>query len=63
MLAALLAHICLAVRRLHDLERHGAIAMALLIPMLGFILYFYLFFIKGTAGHNYYGPDPLERVE
>ncbi|MCE5284826.1 MAG: DUF805 domain-containing protein [Pelosinus sp.] len=61
-LAGLIAHIWLAIRRLHDLERHGAMVLGLFIPIINIILYLYLFFIKGTVGYNYYGVDPLEGI-
>lgn len=32
LLAGVIAHICLAIRRLHDVERHGA--MVLFIPII-----------------------------
>ncbi|WP_019553484.1 DUF805 domain-containing protein [Propionispira raffinosivorans] len=60
LLAGVVAHICLAIRRLHDIERHGALVIGLFIPIINIILNFYLFFTKGTVGYNYYGPDPLE---
>lgn len=63
ILVGVMAHICLAIRRLHDIERHGAMVIALFLPILNIILYLYLLFIKGTEGYNYYGPDPLEGVE
>ena len=61
LLLELIAHICLAIRRLQDLDRNGAIAFALLIPVVSFILQFYLFTVKGTEGYNSYGSDPLEK--
>lgn len=47
------------VKRLHDIERPGAHFWMLLIPVYNIILLLILFFKKGTAGKNKYGPDPL----
>jgi len=46
----------LAVRRWHDLNKPGILAITnlLILPAL------YLIFAKGTEGPNKYGPDPLE---
>lgn len=59
----IVAHICLAIRRLQDINRHGAIAFVLLIPIFSFFLQLYLFTVKGTEGYNCYGPDPLDNIE
>jgi uncharacterized membrane protein YhaH (DUF805 family) len=57
------AHVCLAIRRLHDLDRHGAIAFGLFVSLINIILIMYLFFQRGTIGFNKYGPDPLGGIE
>lgn len=46
----------LAVRRWHDLNKPGILALTnlLILPAL------YVLFAKGTEGPNKYGPDPLE---
>ncbi|MCT4620980.1 MAG: DUF805 domain-containing protein [Marinisporobacter sp.] len=52
--------ICLAVQRLHDIERPGVHWFLLLIPLYNIYLGLLLLFKKGTDGTNEYGPDPLE---
>ncbi len=48
----------MAVRRWHDLNRPGILAITnlLILPAL------YLLFAKGTEGPNKYGPDPLQII-
>ena len=48
-----------AVRRLHDLNGHGAYALLYLIPIVGQVLWLVCLFKKGTEGPNRFGPDPL----
>jgi uncharacterized membrane protein YhaH (DUF805 family) len=49
----------LAVRRLHDLDISGWVALVILIPVVGSICALLLCFAKGTQGENRFGPDPL----
>lgn len=51
--------VCLAIRRLHDLDRSGWFYLTSLVPVVNVILGLYLLFAKGTDGANQYGPDPL----
>ncbi|QXM07083.1 DUF805 domain-containing protein [Crassaminicella indica] len=53
--------ICLAVQRLHDIERPGTHWFLLLIPLYNIYLGFLLLFKKGTDGPNQYGEDPLAK--
>ena len=50
----------ISVRRLHDLNRHGALIFINMVPLGGLILFF-LFLKNGTPGPNKYGPDPRGR--
>lgn len=50
----------LMVRRLHDLNKNGALFLVSFIPVVGLIFMAYLFFAEGQAGWNQYGADPLE---
>ncbi|MBR0287542.1 MAG: DUF805 domain-containing protein [Selenomonadaceae bacterium] len=52
----------LMVRRLHDLNRNGALFLISFIPIVGLIFLAYLFFAEGQAGYNKYGADPLEKL-
>lgn len=63
VIAVFIGKMCLAIRRFHDLERHGAMALLALIPVINIVTMIYLFFVRGTSGYNFYGNDPLEQVE
>lgn len=49
----------LIIRRWHDLGKSGWFTLLLLIPLLNFLVMLYLWFVRGTAGPNAYGEDPL----
>lgn len=51
--------VCLAIRRLHDLDKSGWFYLISLVPVVNALLGLYLLFAKGTEGDNQYGPDPL----
>jgi uncharacterized membrane protein YhaH (DUF805 family) len=53
----------LSIRRLHDLNCPGWWCIGFFIPMINFVLSFYLIFFKGTKGPNQFGPDPLSSKE
>lgn len=55
-LIGLLMQITLGVRRLHDLGHSGLWAIIFCIPVLYFVILLALFFMKGDAGDNAYGP-------
>ena len=50
--------LAVSVRRLHDLDRSGW-WMLLIFTLIGIILLIIWDCIKGTAGPNRFGPDPL----
>lgn len=58
-LAVLLPSLAVGARRLHDTGRSGW-WMLLLLTGIGAILLLVWFVMKGEAGPNRYGPDPLE---
>ncbi len=57
-LALLLPSIAVAVRRLHDIDRTGWWVLIALTG-IGAIVLIVFDCIKGTAGPNRFGPDPL----
>jgi uncharacterized membrane protein YhaH (DUF805 family) len=57
-LALLLPGLAVAVRRLHDLDRTGWWVL-ICLTIVGIILLIIWDCIKGTAGPNRFGPDPL----
>lgn len=58
-LATLLPSVAVTVRRLHDIDRTGWWALLILVPIIGWLILLYFNVLKGTDGHNQYGPDPL----
>jgi uncharacterized membrane protein YhaH (DUF805 family) len=57
-LGLLLPSLAVGVRRLHDLDRTGW-WLLLIITVIGSILLLVWFCMRGTAGPNRFGPDPL----
>jgi uncharacterized membrane protein YhaH (DUF805 family) len=47
-------------KRFHDLDSGGLNILWCIIPLVYFILWFYLIYKKGTDGQNKYGPQPLQ---
>lgn len=58
-LAILVPSITVAVRRLHDRDMSGWWVLLALIPLIGALILFVLFVMRGTDGQNRFGPDPL----
>jgi uncharacterized membrane protein YhaH (DUF805 family) len=58
MLGNLIPMVSCGVRRLHDGDRSGWWYLIGFIPLANFYL-LYLLIIKGTAGDNRFGPDPV----
>ena len=57
-LGTLLPSLAVGVRRLHDLDRTGW-WLLLIITVIGAIVLLVWFCMRGTAGPNRFGPDPL----
>ena len=57
-LALFLPGLAVAIRRLHDLDRTGWWFL-IAFTVIGLILLFVWYCMKGTTGPNRYGPDPL----
>jgi uncharacterized membrane protein YhaH (DUF805 family) len=51
--------LALTIRRLHDINKSWGWIFICLIPLAGGIWFLVLMCIKGTAGDNRFGPDPL----
>lgn len=58
-LAMLLPNLSVGARRLHDTARSGFWLLVGLVPLVGWILLIVWWCMKGTAGSNQYGADPL----
>lgn len=54
----------LGIKRCHDRDRSGWFLLIVLIPLLGALwLLVELGFLRGTAGPNRFGPDPLATLQ
>jgi uncharacterized membrane protein YhaH (DUF805 family) len=62
LLASILPHISVMVRRLHDTDRSGWWYWIALVPLVGAILLLVWFCTKGTEGPNRYGTDPFDKA-
>ena len=49
------------IKRLHDLGLSGWYGLVGLVPLVNFVFTLYLFFAKGHAGVNRYGPPPIDQ--
>ena len=58
--SVLIAQITVAVRRLHDIDKNGALVLLSLVPVVGQIIFLVFMCTMGTAGNNSYGSDPLQ---
>ena len=59
-LMAFVPGLMLTIRRLHDLDKPSWWCIGMIIPIVNFLLLFFLLFYRGTRGPNRYGPDPLD---
>jgi uncharacterized membrane protein YhaH (DUF805 family) len=58
-LALLLPGIAVTVRRLHDIDRSGWWMLILLLPFIGAVVVFVFMCLRGIAGPNRFGPEPM----
>lgn len=58
LVATLIGHVSIAIRRLHDHGEPGIKYLLTFIPLVGFIFYLMLVFSRGDDFENDYGPDP-----
>lgn len=56
----LVALVTVTIRRLHDLDKSGLLALFYIIPVLGAIIVGIIVIPRGTIGTNKFGPDPLD---
>jgi uncharacterized membrane protein YhaH (DUF805 family) len=52
--------LAVSVRRLHDLDKSGWFVLLAFVPLVGSIILLIWFCMRGTAGSNRFGPDPLK---
>jgi uncharacterized membrane protein YhaH (DUF805 family) len=54
--------LAVAVKRYHDRDMSGWWVLIIFVPVIGGLWYLIeCGFLRGSEGHNNYGPDPLER--
>jgi uncharacterized membrane protein YhaH (DUF805 family) len=54
--------LAVAVKRYHDRDKSGWWLLIVFVPVIGGLWYLIeCGFLRGTDGHNNYGPDPLDR--
>ena len=58
-LAVLLPSFAVSIRRLHDVDKSGWWILIILVPLIGSLYLIYLYVLRGTAGPNRFGNDPL----
>jgi uncharacterized membrane protein YhaH (DUF805 family) len=58
-LGTLLPSFAVQIRRLHDIDRTGWWLLIAFIPVIGWIVLLVWACMRGTAGDNRFGPDPL----
>lgn len=58
-LATFIPTIAVQVRRFHDQDKSGWLALLNFIPYIGWLIVIVLMAQPGTEGENKYGPDPL----
>ena len=51
--------IAVQVRRFHDQDKSGLLALINLVPYVGVVVVYVMMVIEGTKGDNQFGPDPL----
>ncbi|WP_196503655.1 DUF805 domain-containing protein [Aestuariivirga litoralis] len=58
-IALIWASLALAIKRLHDRNRSGWFYLLMLVPLVNIWVAIEILFLKGTAGPNRFGEDPL----
>ncbi|MEO1700814.1 MAG: DUF805 domain-containing protein [Pseudomonadota bacterium] len=53
--------LAMAVKRLHDLNLPGILAVVLLLPAIAFLGWLFLAFVPGSRQTNQHGPPPFVR--
>lgn len=48
-----------AIKRLHDLDKTGWLALLMMVPLVNFIMILVLLFAPGTPNTNRFGPPPV----
>lgn len=62
-LASLVITMSAAVRRLHDFNKSGWLALLFIIPLVNLVLGLFLIFKKGDSGKNKYGSETFVELD
>jgi uncharacterized membrane protein YhaH (DUF805 family) len=62
LLGLIIPQIAVQVRRFHDQNLSGLLALLNLIPYLGGLIVFVFMLLDGTKGENKFGPDPRDLI-
>jgi uncharacterized membrane protein YhaH (DUF805 family) len=58
-LGLLLPNLAVTVRRLHEIDRSGWWMLIVFVPIVGAIVLFVFMCLRGTAGPNRFGQEPM----
>lgn len=58
VIASVWSNVALGVKRLHDFDKPGIVAVSLFIPVISIVAFIALCLIPGDPGPNRYGPAP-----
>lgn len=59
VLGLLVPQIAVTVRRFHDQNQSGWLALLYVVPVVGWLAVFVMMALPGTVGRNQYGNDPI----
>ena len=62
LIGLIVPQIAVQVRRFHDQNLSGLLALLNLVPYIGGLVVFVFMFIEGTRGDNKFGPDPRDQI-
>ena len=62
LIGLIVPQIAVQVRRFHDQNLSGLLALLNLVPYMGGLVVFVFMFIEGTRGENKFGPDPRDQI-
>jgi uncharacterized membrane protein YhaH (DUF805 family) len=59
VLGSFIPYLAVIVRRLHDQDKSGWLALLMLVPLANLVIVVFMF-LEGTKGPNRFGPDPKD---
>ncbi len=58
VLVSIWSNVALGIKRLHDFDKPGLLAVSLFVPIISIMAFVLLCFVPGTPGPNRYGQGP-----